>query len=70
MTEDGVDDERGARIADVLIPVALDTAYSYQVPEGLCVKEGDVVVTAGVHMLHPGQKVKVLQPQMVVGSAK
>jgi len=34
------------------------------------VKEGDIVVTAGVHMLHAGQKVKVLQPQLVVGSAK
>lgn len=33
-----------ARIADVLIPLALDTAYSYRVPDGLGVVEGDVVV--------------------------
>jgi primosomal protein N' (replication factor Y) len=32
-----------SRIADVLIPLALDTAYSYAVPDGLSLKEGDVV---------------------------
>ena len=32
-----------ARIADVLVPVAVDTAYSYAVPAGLAVGEGDVV---------------------------
>ncbi|QRM29836.1 primosomal protein N' [Microvirga sp. VF16] len=32
-----------SRIADVLIPLALDTAYSYAVPDGLALKEGDVV---------------------------
>ena len=32
-----------SHIADVLIPLALDTAYSYAVPEGLALKEGDVV---------------------------
>ncbi|WP_230530413.1 primosomal protein N' [Microvirga roseola] len=32
-----------ARIADVLIPLALDTAYSYAVPDGLALEEGDVV---------------------------
>ncbi|MGO4523403.1 primosomal protein N' [Microvirga sp. 2MCAF35] len=32
-----------SRIADVLIPLALDTAYSYAVPDGLAVEEGDVV---------------------------
>src|SRR5918998_2075325 len=32
-----------SRIADVLIPLALDTAYSYALPEGLAVEEGDVV---------------------------
>jgi primosomal protein N' (replication factor Y) len=32
-----------AKIADVLIPLALDTAYSYAVPEGLSLEEGDVV---------------------------
>jgi primosomal protein N' (replication factor Y) (superfamily II helicase) len=43
------------RIADVLIPLALDTAYSYAAPNGLELNEGDVVavplgtrVTAGV----------------------
>src|SRR5215212_6941711 len=30
-------------VADVLIPLALDTAYSYAVPDGLSLKEGDVV---------------------------
>ncbi len=32
-----------AKIADVLIPLALDTAYSYAVPDGLSLEEGDVV---------------------------
>src|SRR3712207_738918 len=32
-----------AKIADVLIPLALDTAYSYAVPDGLDLREGDVV---------------------------
>ncbi|HLM38565.1 MAG TPA: primosomal protein N' [Microvirga sp.] len=32
-----------SRIADVLIPLALDTAYSYALPDGLAVEEGDVV---------------------------
>jgi primosomal protein N' (replication factor Y) (superfamily II helicase) len=32
-----------SRIADVLIPLALDTAYSYALPDGLGVEEGDVV---------------------------
>lgn len=32
-----------SRIADVLIPLALDTAYSYAVPDSLAVEEGDVV---------------------------
>ncbi|HEX2509739.1 MAG TPA: DEAD/DEAH box helicase, partial [Microvirga sp.] len=30
-------------VADILIPLALDTAYSYAVPDGLALKEGDVV---------------------------
>jgi hypothetical protein len=51
-------------------PVRLAAAYNDTVLLVDGVKEGDVVVTAGVHMLHPGQKVKVLQPQLVVGSAK
>jgi primosomal protein N' (replication factor Y) len=32
-----------SHIADVLIPLALDTAYSYAVPAGLPLQEGDVV---------------------------
>ena len=32
-----------SRVADVLIPLALDTAYSYAVPDGLVLAEGDVV---------------------------
>ncbi|MDP8918704.1 MAG: primosomal protein N' [Pseudomonadota bacterium] len=32
-----------SRIADVLIPLALDTAYSYAVPDDLGLEEGDVV---------------------------
>ncbi|MCE4223923.1 primosomal protein N' [Methylobacterium sp. C25] len=31
------------QIADILIPLALDTAYSYAVPVGLTLKNGDVV---------------------------
>ncbi len=30
-------------IAEVLIPLALDTPYSYAVPEGLALAEGDLV---------------------------
>jgi len=32
-----------AKIVDVLVPVALDQAYSYRVPEGLLLAPGDVV---------------------------
>ena len=32
-----------APVADVLIPLALDTAYSYAVPDGLTLGEGDIV---------------------------
>ena len=32
-----------SKIADVLIPLALDTAYSYAVPDDLSLEEGDVV---------------------------
>jgi primosomal protein N' (replication factor Y) len=32
-----------ARIVDVLVPVALDQAYSYRVPDGLALTAGDVV---------------------------
>jgi len=33
----------GPRVVDVLVPVALDRAYSYRVPRGLDLKPGDVV---------------------------
>lgn len=36
-------DAAGAVIADVLIPLGLDIAYSYKVPPGLTVQPGDVV---------------------------
>lgn len=32
-----------AEIADVLVPVAVDTAYSYRIPPGQTLQEGDVV---------------------------
>ena len=51
-------------------PVKLAAAYKDTALVADGVKEGDVVVTAGVHMLHPGQKVKLLQAQAMVGSAK
>jgi membrane fusion protein, multidrug efflux system len=35
-------------------------ATSVVLSEGL--ERGDVVVTAGVHVLHPGQKVRLLEP--------
>ena len=31
------------RVVDVLVPVALDKAYSYRVPRGMDLKPGDVV---------------------------
>ena len=34
---------RGARVVDVLAPVALDTSWTYRVPEGLELAEGDLV---------------------------
>jgi primosomal protein N' (replication factor Y) len=36
-------DESAALIADVLIPVAIDQAYSYRIPKGCALKEGDLV---------------------------
>ena len=37
------DSSPGARVVDVLVPVALDQAYSYRVPPGLALAPGDVV---------------------------
>ncbi len=37
------DGMEGERIADVLVPVAVDTAYSYRVAPGLALSPGDVV---------------------------
>ena len=36
-------DQMTAQIADVLMPLALDTAYSYAVPDAMRLREGDVV---------------------------
>ncbi|MGE3245855.1 MAG: primosomal protein N', partial [Beijerinckiaceae bacterium] len=33
----------GERVADVLVPVAVDTAYSYRIPAGLDLQPGDLV---------------------------
>src|SRR5258705_7262654 len=35
-----------ARVVDVLVPVALNHAYSYRVPRGMALKPGDVVCVA------------------------
>ncbi len=35
--------EAGARVVDVLMPVALDSAFSYSVPEGMALNPGDFV---------------------------
>ncbi len=34
------------RVVDVLVPVALDQAYSYRVPAGLEIAPGDVVAVS------------------------
>ena len=36
-------DRPAAGVVDVLVPVALDHAYSYRVPRGMALKVGDVV---------------------------
>ena len=41
------------RIVDVLVPVALDQAYSYRVPEGMTLAPGDIVaVPLGAARVH------------------
>ena len=50
-------------------PVKLAAAHKNSVLISEGINEGDVIVTAGVHMLHAGQKVKVVSPEdFVVGS--
>ena len=39
----GETEGKGILVADVLMPVAVDTAYSYRIPAGLDIAEGDVV---------------------------
>ncbi len=39
----GTSAEGGNTIADVLVPVAVDTAYSYRIPHGLSLQAGDFV---------------------------
>ncbi|MEJ0092347.1 MAG: primosomal protein N' [Methylocella sp.] len=55
MSKTAEESERPPRIADVLMPIALDTAYSYSVPGGMDLTAGDFVeaplgarVTVGV----------------------
>ncbi|MFO7309140.1 MAG: primosomal protein N' [Pseudomonadota bacterium] len=57
-SENGASEARQAasRIADVVVPVALDKAYSYAVPAGTALAEGDVVVVP----LGPRQTVGVV----------
>jgi len=43
LAPDAAPDPSLPRVADVLIPLALDTAYSYAVAPGLALKAGDVV---------------------------
>ena len=33
------------RVVDVVVPVAVDQAYSYRVPDGMVLEPGDVIVT-------------------------
>ena len=37
------DESAGLRAADIVAPVAVDTAYSYRVPEGMVLSPGDIV---------------------------
>ena len=33
------------KVVDIVIPVALDRAYSYRVPDGMALEPGDIVFT-------------------------
>ena len=47
-------DGSGARIADVLTPFAVDTAYSYRIPAGMTLAEGDFVEVPLASRIVPG----------------
>lgn len=59
-------DTKAATVSTRPVKLAAAQKHTVLVAEG--VSDGDVVVTAGVHMLHAGQKVKVVQPAIVTGS--
>ncbi len=42
-TRENTSSASSARVVDVLVPVALNQAYSYRVPRGMELKPGDVV---------------------------
>ena len=42
-TRAGISSASATRVVDVLVPVALNQAYSYRVPRGMELKPGDVV---------------------------
>src|SRR3954451_14433701 len=42
-TRENTSSALSARVVDVLVPVALNQAYSYRVPRGMELKHGDVV---------------------------
>src|ERR1700692_2639564 len=42
-TRSGTSSASATRVVDVLVPVALNQAYSYRVPRGMELKPGDVV---------------------------
>lgn len=41
--QDFLEDHTGDLVADILVPVAVDTAYSYKIPAGLEIAPGDLV---------------------------
>jgi len=52
-----------SRVATKAVVVAHVARDSVLVSEGLA--DGDIVVTAGAHLLHPGQKVKLPEPDLL-----
>ena len=61
-------DPEALTVAPRQITLAATQKDNVVVADGL--HDGDVIVTAGVHMLHAGQKVKPLLPEIIVGSAQ